>query len=529
MHKQLTLAAVAFGALVIGNVRSAAAEPAWCKGASFDDDPDLKDLSSKDAETAVVAFAHALCAPNHEIEANKAEIEKSRAAWSKRLGMTEADWADVVAWHNANGGRNTKLTYSSKDLSQFTPLDQYKAIEDGFDKGGGNGSYEDPIYIADTFGAAFSQTGRFAFLEWCLKQETSVTSSAPPAATWAVCQGDVDAFDLAKLNEELRADTKHAGDIKMLLRFKAFDIKKRLEEHASKVQAAWQVDPVYKTMFDVAARARTEWNDTLGKNTALLELVGRMNSAWWSNSRKQFEGCEETTAKALQTAVGKIPASTWEKMKDERFDPFGGFAKTAGPVLMDVPEVNLAAEAYQLCRPKSGIGDFLAYNAQSTVGYRGPRTMAFSRMLTEKLTLDDMNERIYWPQTTRPYYRSGGVVGSAGGVIASTKIEGDVVVVTLERFIVKRKECVESHRGKRISRINPDGTIDYELICDKMGIVEYDQTWADFKIKAVYAPLLKKGVKFSAVNANDGAADLLVTWPNKKTDVPSWLLGAKVK
>jgi hypothetical protein len=102
-------------------------------------------------------------------------------------------------------------------------------------------------------------------------------------------------------------------------------------------------------------------------------------------------------------------------------------------------------------------------------------------------------------------------------------------VVTLERFIVKRKECVESHRGKRISRINPDGTIDYELICDKMGIVEYDQTWADFKIKAVYAPLLKKGVKFSAVNANDGAADLLVTWPNKKTDVPSWLLGAKVK
>ncbi|KAB2899792.1 MAG: hypothetical protein F9K40_09920 [Kofleriaceae bacterium] len=530
MRTQLTVAAVLVGALTFASPPVAAAEPAWCKGASFDGEPDLRDLSSKDAERAVATFAHAACVPSPEASANRAEIEKSRAAWGKRLGMTDADWADVVAWVNANEGRNTRLTYSTKDLSQFTPLDHYKAIVDGFDRGGGNGAYVDPIYVADALDQGLSHVGRFAYIEACLKAETSVASSAPPAATWALCQGDIEAFDLAKFHEELRADGAHAGDGKMMLRFKAMDLKQRLDEHARRVQAAWKLDPVYKQMFDVAAAARGEWAAGLGKHTKLLELVRRMNSAWWSGSRKQYEGCEAATAAALEEAVGKLPATTWKKMKDERFDPFGGFAKTAGPVLVAVPEINLAAEAYVLCRPKTGTADFLAYNAQDTVGYRGPRTMAFSRMLTEKLTLDDLTEKIYWPETERPYRRSGGVVGSAGGVIAKTKVEGDVATVTLERFIVKRKECVQSHQTNRISRILPDGTIEYERVCDKTGIVEYDQTWGDFQIKAVYAPLLKKGVKFSAVQSPEGGpADLLVLWPNKKTEEPSWLVGAKVK
>ena len=287
---------------------------------------------------------------------------------------------------------------------------------------------------------------------------------------------------------------------------------------------------MYKKMFDIAAAGRAEWAAGLGKNTKLLELVQRMDSAVWSKSRKQYEGCEDTTAAALSAAVSKVPASTFKKMKDERFDPFGGFAKTAGPVLVAVPEVSLAAMAFILCQPNSGTGDFLAYYLQETVGFRGPRTTAFSRLLGEKFTLDDMNERLYWPGSQRTYGRSGGVVGSAGGVIATTKVEGKLLTVTLERFLVKSEECIESHPTNRISRVLPDGKLEYEQKCDKTGIVTHDETWGDFKIRKVYAPLLKKGVKFSAVNGrDDDGADVLVVWPDKKTEMPSWLLGGKLK
>src|SRR5688572_1215983 len=129
MLKHKFLVAVALGALGTWSVRSASAEPAWCKGASFDRDLDLRDLSSPDAEKAVVTFAHAACAPTAEAKARLADIEKTRAAWGKRLGMTDADWADVIAWIATGEGRNIKPERSTKDLTQYTPIDQYLAFD----------------------------------------------------------------------------------------------------------------------------------------------------------------------------------------------------------------------------------------------------------------------------------------------------------------------------------------------------------------------------------------------------------------
>jgi hypothetical protein len=524
----ITLALVTVGAAATAS----AAAPAWCKGSSFSGEPDLRILSREDAppDDLMLALAHATCAPTAEAEANRASIDQARAAWGKRMGMTEADWADMVAFADANGGRNTKVEYSTKDFAQFTPIDQYKAIVDGFEQGGGNGSLEDPIYNADALEGRLSEVGRFAWIRECLKAETSVTSKAPPAATWALCQADIEKFNLQKFGDDLRGDGAHPGDVKMKIRFEARNLERELKEHAERVQAAWKLDPVYKQMFDVAAAGRKEWEGGLGKNKALLDLALQMDAAFWGRSRKMSEGCEAKTAAALATAVGKIPASTFKAMKDERFDPFGGFVTTAGPLLMKNPEINLAATAYVLCQPKTGTGDFLATYLDQTVGYRGPRTAAFSKMLEEKLTLDDMNEKIYWPETRRPYRRVGGTMGSAGGVVASTKMDGNFVVVSLEKLIIKQNECIQSHRTGRLARILPDGTLEYETVCDKMGIVSHDKTWADFKIRKEFAPLLKKGVKFSSVNSPDGeGADVVVTWPSKNTDVPNWLVGAEIK
>jgi hypothetical protein len=518
-------------AAALGVAGTASAAPAWCQGASFSGELDPRALSSTDPTEVVVALAHATCAPSAQAEAHRAAIESGRQAWGQRLGMADADWADVIAWVNAGRGRDVRLEMSTRDVTQLGPIDQYVAITEGFARPGGNGNYRDAIYVTDALESTLGHVGRYAYVKQCLAASAGVGSSTPPAATWALCQDDIDRLDVARLHEELRADTAHRGEVKMALRFEVRDLPQRLKAHADAVQAAWRVDPVYKQMFELAAAARRDWEATLGKDAKLLALALQMDSAAWAGSRRQFEGCAERTAAALEAAIGRVPAASFEGMKDERNDLFGGFAKNAGPVLLAVPEVNLAASAYVLCQPETGSGDFLAFYLGETVGHRGPRSAAFSRMLAEKLTLDDMNARLEWPRTSRPYRRVGGSMGSAGGVVAATKIEGDHVIVTLERLIVKTNECIQSHRTNRIARILPDGTIEYERICDKMGIVSHDKTWGDFKIRKEFAPLLKPGVKFSAVlgRRDELASDVIALWPGKNAETPSWLVGARVK
>lgn len=524
MLKHKILVAAALGALGTWSARSALAEPGWCKGASFDRDLDLRDLSSPDAGKAVVAFAHAVCAPTAEAKARLADIEKTRAAWGKRLGMAEADWADVIAWKATGEGRNIKIERSTKDLTKYTPIDQYLAFVEGFppleDR---SATFENPIYIADILDMNLSEVGRYAYIEKCLAATTTVVNPPPPpAATWALCQYDIDHFDMAKFHAELRADTAHKGDIKMKLRFQVMDLKKRLAAHAEKVQKAWQQDPVYKRMFEIAAAARTEWVGGVGKNTELLALVQRMNAALWSRSRKAMEGCEAPTEAALRAALGKIPASTFKGMKDQRYDPSAGFAAAAAPALMTFPEAALAAEAYTICH-KGGTSNFLYKAVSEAAPLRGPRMMGFARMLSEKLTLDNVDEKIYWPDNRRPFVRDV-LANSTGGVVAKASIEGDKVVVKLEKLIEKSWGCVKSHYGKRIVRINPDGKVDYELICDEEGELQWDQTWSDFHLDKKWAPLLKKGVKFSI-----SGGDVIALWPNGKSETPNWFLGVNIK
>jgi hypothetical protein len=511
-------------AALCGAAPLADAAPAWCKGVQIDGEPRLEDLSSQDPKQVIEAFTKAACAPNEEVTSHAAQIEQSRKAWGKRLGMEEADWVDTVAWLASNEGRNTRFTYSSKDLTAFTAIDQYISITGDFGQGEhGDSDYRDWIYAADAFDPQLTEVGRLGIIKKCLRDDA--------ASTWAICQGDIDAFDVAKFNAQLRADTAHAGDEKMELRFEVLALGDKLKEHKEKVAAAWKQDPAYKQMFEVTAKGRAEWAAGMAKQTDLLALVLKMDSAMWSSSRKQHEGCEATTSAALAAAAAKIPGAAFKGMKDEREDPFGGFGKAARPLISDSPELTLAAMAYIQCQPDTGTSSVLGAALDNEIGYRGPRSMAWARMLSTKIVLDDAKARIDWPGKRRDY-GSGGMGGSAGAVIKSTKIEGDLVIVQPAPLMVKVEVCEKEHSTGRISRIRGNGEIEYESVCDKSAMVSQDHSWAPFKVKKQYAPLLTKGAKFSASygrNGDDGKADIIAIWPNEKTEVPSWFLGAKVK
>lgn len=528
MNKLVALSVAALA--VAGPARSAlAGAPAWCKDASFGSDRyDLKDLSAKDPRDVIIAFARATCAPTPEAEAGRAEIEKVRQAWSKKLNMTEADWADAVAFAKSDY-RNERFEFSTKDLAGFTAIDQWKALTDGFARPGGNPPFRDPFYIADALDRNLSEVGRFAYIEACLSLASQSVTTIP-SVTWALCQGDIERFDPVKFSEQLRSDTAHGGELRMALRLRALELPAQLKEHAAEIQKLFAKDEAYKKVFDVAATARAEWATGLGTHTALLELAQRLDTAVLSQSRKAFEGCEDKTAAALAAEVAKVPAKTFAGMKDVRDDPYKGFAAGAGPALVKIPAINLAAMPYVLCHAKSGSADFLAAYLQDTPGQRGPRTAALTRVIAEKITLDDMNARIEYPTfNSRPYWRSHGTIGSAGGVVATVKPGDAVLDVDLEKTLVKRKECIKSHTTNRISRILADGKLEYEEICDQTGMVSHDTTWGTFRIKKEFAPLLKKGVVFSSVGGQDKGADIIAIWPSKTAELPSQVLGAAVK
>jgi hypothetical protein len=316
----------------------------------------------------------------------------------------------------------------------------------------------------------------------------------------------------------------------MALRLRLLELPGRLKEHAATVQKMFAKDDTYKKVFELVARARTEWLAGAGADARLVDLAQKMDGAWFAQSRKAFDGCEDTTTAALRAEISKVPARSFVGMKDIRDDPFKGFAAGAGPLLVKIPTVALAAGPYILCNEKAGTADMLAAYLQENPGFRGPRTAGITRVMNEKLVLDDLDARVEYPDfNSRPYARSHGSIGSAGGAIARMQVTGDVITVDLEKLLIKRMECVQDHRTKRISRITADGNVEYERICDKMGMVTHDGTWGAFKIKKSFAPILKKGVVFSSINSKDEGADVIAVWPSKSAELPSLVLGAVVK
>lgn len=491
--------------------------PAWCKDHAFDGEASINSLTHPDLKVIVTTLAHAACVSSPEVETNRASIEQNRQAWGKRLGMQEADWADVVAYDK---DRAKDPVYSTKDVTKYTPVDQYMAIVEGFERPGGVGPLREPIYATDVFEGKLSEVGRFGSISRCLG---TAGVGRPGPVDWAICAGDIAAFDLAKFHQELHADTVHDGSYKMRLRFAALDIAAQLKKHDAEVKAAWAKDPAYKKMFDIAAAARTEWATTMAKETALLELVAQAEAAHFSSSRSALAACSEKTAAALAEQVGHVPAKALAKQFDERFDPTNGAATKMMPLLLAKPAVNLAVIAYALCN-KDDRSNMLVLALRGTPSTRGPRTLVFTRLLSEKIQLDDENERLTFPEIERPYDRPGGAILSSGGVVGSTVPDGNLVTVKFEKLIVKREECTQSHQTKKIYKLHADGRVEYEQVCDKMGVVAHDEQWSDFQVDKKYLPLLKKGVRISVTGT-----DLFAIWPGAKADVPSWVLGAPVR
>jgi len=522
--KMFAVAAVALGWM---SHTARAGEPAWCKGEDFKKDQysfgNLAQQSTEDPRGLLEQLVKFTCSSDPGIDAKRGELAKLHAEWSKNLAMNDADWADALAYTKDSG--SDTMTIQAKTFATLSPIDQFVAITEGFDKVGSN-----PMYVADVLDANLTEVGRVGFLMTCAR-EHSVTREDGGMAMWAICQGDADKLDPAKFATELRGDTSHSAADRMRVRFKLYMTRRSLEKNAEIAANLIKKDEVYKKLFDTAAKGRADWAKTLGGNKELLDLVQAMDSAVMFQSRKQLAGCEDKTAAALADAVATMPAKAFAAMHDDRDDPFNGFAKKAGPVLVNTPVVNLAATAYALCHQKTATSRFLSRYLGAVPGMRGPRGAAFWQLLQQKFELDDMKlKEPPLPRIgARPFDSSGGEIMSAGGVVKSVTPGKDKSVVNLQKTTQKQEDCVKEHTTNRIIGIRDSGAVEYERICDKTAIVTHDTTWQDFTVTTESAKVLKPGLAFSATYGASLEAEVVALWPSKDAKLPTMVLGAKLK
>src|SRR4051794_15418780 len=79
--------------------------PAWCNGKTYEvSDYELRQLQDKsNPEALLESLGKASCSASAEADAHRGEIDAARAAWGKKYGMADADWAEAVAYAEDSG------------------------------------------------------------------------------------------------------------------------------------------------------------------------------------------------------------------------------------------------------------------------------------------------------------------------------------------------------------------------------------------------------------------------------------------
>ena len=531
--------------LALGAGHASASAPAWCKGAGkekidfditngngdFKYKTDADDLADDDALTNIVG---ALCTPGPEsdtdgAEAKKyhAELEAARTRWSKRLGMIDDDWVDAAAWAASDVGSRRGLdSYIKIDLdkrpwSSLSPVEQYAGITRG--SGISGTAMLDYTYFADALGPKISLAARLGYIKHCLD------SNATPV-DWALCQPDIDAFDMNALSAELRADKAGDGFTKMTIRLVADGYaRSRFPAHAADVKKLIAKDPAYAKLFELSANARKDWNQRWAADAALVALASAMDDANATHSRRALEGCDEKAWKAWQAAVAKVPAKTFAGMHDD-LDNGDLMYDAAMTALLTNPEVYLAGEAYALCHAGDAKKDFFTKLLGDTLarwpGHRGPRNSAIVAIMKAGIELDDRDAKLDYPDVYRQWFPNGSGThgGGAFGAVSKVKASGKSTHLEFAAVPVKVEQCSKEVVTHRIERIRDDGTLVYERRCLSSKMVTVNRASTPTDVDARFAAGLKPGMVVSVI---EGV--MIAAWPSNGAKQPSIVFGVGVK
>lgn len=540
--------AAAFGAVAVavvaaGSGTAAAADgPAWCAAIgnkSIDASGDIKNaLDDREPRNALRDLVGRMCKPDAEAKQRMADLEAARQKWSKRLDMTEADWADAAEYATLGQGERmngqVRMNTMGQELgigdrlkrawSSFDPIDQYVMI--GAETLPSGDFAADHNYLVDALGGRLSETGRLAYVRGCVK------SSNNGPVQLAMCQGDVQALDLRKVAAELRANKAYGGADKMRIRIDVDELRPLLAAHAAKVKQLGASDPGYAKMFEIAEATRKDWDGRAKSDAALIDLASAMDDARALSSRKAFAGCEDKTWAAWKRAMAAVPAKKFEGMHDDREKGDSFIDGAMGPVIND-PGVYLASVAMTTCMTVGQDRDFkqdvlvryLAVSMERWPGFRGPRNATESAIMGAGITLDDRDAKIQYPAVYRQFGGGGDSGGGGGsGVVSKLKPSDKKTTVEFKKQMVKQTQCAQSKTTNHINQIRPNGTLVYEVACTKYETVTVDESDSPQSVNPRYLEGVKPGMLVSIVGDVAVAA-----WAKPGSAVPTMVFGVALK
>ncbi len=514
---------------VMGFVGRAVAAPGWCSGfdkKSSNAHGDLKELQERDDPRWVVpALVDASCGPDQDQQRQQPQIAKAREAWSQKLDMTDADWAEAVGYAMLDRyAEELHFKNTKKAWSAFDAIDQYLALTDTYASSGDIS--HDKNYLADALGGRLTALGRAGYVKQC------VVNDDEHVVQWAMCAPDIAQLDWKRAAADLRATKAYEGADKMRIRLALLALKTRIAEHAVAVKKVLAKDPAYIKIFQLAEKTRKDWDKGGVADAAVLEVAMAMDDARALNSRSGFQGCEDKTFAAWRKAVAKIPAKQWEGVRDDRENGKSFLDGAMAPLINDA-NTYLASVAHTICmgvgQDKKTQPDLLVRELGSALmrwpGYRGPRSAAQTAVMAAGIELDDRDARLDYPDVSRSFGAYGGSHGGGGtGVVATVKSAGEKATVTFKKQSIKESRCTQSKMTNRISQITSNGTVIYYHNCLKYGVVTVDKTSGDQTVSTKYTEGVKPGVQFT--NIEDV---VLATWAKPGASVPSTVFGVPVK
>jgi hypothetical protein len=517
---------------VVGSARAA---PSWCKGKGNDrvqsgswDDAVKQD----DVMSAIPAIVGCLCdqkcgSSSSDFAEHGAAVEESRKKWSARLEMTDDDWADAAEWStqmaSSRGSHDLPNEKDNLAWSTLDPVGQYILIQS---EGGQSNRVSDASYKADAFGAHLSESGRLAYVKWCLD------NSNHHEVVWAMCEPDVAALDPKKIAAELHADKEHSGFQRFMIRLAMERVRSELmPRHAAAVKEATGKDPAYAEMFKIAGDTRKEWDALWRSDAALAELALAMDDARATDSRRAFAGCDDKTWPAFKAAVSSIPAKDFANIETDIMKWKAQPRAQLAQIIVATPKGYLAASAHYICHSGDDKADpnirALAGALLYWPGFRGPRNATQIHIASAGLQLDDRSAKIEYPSVSRPWFSrhaGGSSSGGGNGVVAAIKPQNDLMHVEFTKVSVKEPRCAVYKYTHRLTGIDSTGRFTYESACSKEVMVSVDVTSSPVNVKKRYVEGVRPGMKLWAT---EDAVE--VVWPRAGTRTPTFVFGAPVK
>lgn len=481
---------------------SAHAAPAkWCTGTTtrehysitdmghFQYNSDADDLKDMDGFADVVL---ALCSNDPAATQYHAELEAARLRWTKRLHLTDADWADAFPFASSNISFRRSLHLDGAPGSG--PIAQY----DWFRRA----TLEEAIRRADTEGEHLSQAARLGYVAQCLEGE-----QVDPVAA-ALCVGDM-GLDLDALGNELRASPSVDPVSRMTLRLLAEQVVRKLwPERKNEIAGYMLKDAGWNQIFKIAKAARQEWIDRK------VELAPMRSLHYQLAHSKSPAGCDQTLS-ILQQKITAISADDYARTF--------GKSPSSREVLsrvMNEPAGYLAATNYAQCHPGTSLA--VEIGAVGGPGLGGPRATALSRLILANpkpfggdLRLPDL--------ASDHVYRGGNDLKSSFGVLTGVTRTGDNVHLTFRKEPYDFAYCAESHQTDRVVTVMESGTVVYESVCTKTARAKGKDAIPPVDV-AARNMTLRPGM----VVVVEGDM-VVVAWSKPDAKAPSFILGEPVK